>query len=79
MKCIPTEFILFLFLIQICPTYSLLKFNYPTSVSLSTGSILVIEKNGIYICDSSLTSITKTVYNFKEEEKITNENNLSNK
>ena len=76
MKCISFEFILFL--INIIKIYNILKFTYPSSISLSNGNILVIEKNGIYICDSSFKRIVNTIYEFKEEEKIQNINTLSN-
>jgi len=55
-----------------------LKFNYPTSITLSNKNIFVIEENGIHICDSNFTKIIQTVVTFdSDEDKILNPDKLS--
>ena len=57
----------------------ILQFTYPQSTTLSDANnhILVIEKNGIHICDSQYSSIIRTLHSFSEEDKIMNESRLS--
>ena len=56
---------------------SVLSFIYPQATTLSNDNILVIEQNGIYICDSTFNTIVKTLHTFSEEDKITTESKLS--
>ena len=78
MKCFFSKFLFcFIFLKEINQVTSTLLFSYPTSVTLSNGNILVVEKNGIYICDPTMETIEKTVYTFIEEDQINNVNKLS--
>ena len=56
---------------------SLLNFTYPQATTLKNQNILVVEKNGIYICDESYEYILRTVQEFSEEDKILNEDILS--
>ena len=56
---------------------SVLSFTYPQSTTLGSGNILVVEKNGIYICDPSLNSKISTLHTFSEDDKIKTETNLS--
>ena len=76
MKCISLKFIFFIFLL----TYmnSTLLFSYPSSVALSNGNILVVEKNGIHICNPTMKTIDQTVLTFNVEDQINDENKLSN-
>ena len=70
-----------IFLIILCSVIprisSVLSFTYPQSTTLSTGEILVVERDGIYICDSNFNSINKTVKTFPDEDKITTLSKLS--
>jgi hypothetical protein len=70
-----------IFLIILCSVIprisSVLSFTYPQSTTLSTGEILVVERDGIYICDSNFNSITKIVKTFPDEDKITTLSKLS--
>ena len=78
MKCISSKYIFFiLFFLNIKKIYSILQFSYPTSVTLSNGNILVVEKNGIYICDSTMENILNTAYTFQEDDEIKDTNSLS--
>ena len=54
-----------------------LSFTYPQSTTLGNYNILIVEKNGIYICNQNYTSILKAVYTFSDEDKIVNEECLS--
>ena len=47
-----------------------LSFTYPQSTTLGNYNILIVEKNGIYICNQNYTSILKAVYTFSDEDKI---------
>ena len=60
-------------------TSSVLSFTYPQTTTLSTTykDILVVEKDGIYICDSSFSRIKSTLYSFTDEDKITTLSKLS--
>ena len=70
--------IFFFKIILISKINSSLIFEFPISVTLSNENILVVEKNGIHICDSSFTKIIETKFYFtKEEDKIKNESDLS--
>ena len=67
-----------IFLLFLKKNISTLLFSYPTAITLSDNNILVIETNGIYICDPNITTIISVEFNFtKEEDKIKNETNLS--
>ena len=78
MKCFSSKFLSFIaFLINIINIYPTLIFTYPSSVTLTDGNILVIEKNGIYICDPKMENIISNIFSFTEENKITNEEILS--
>ena len=52
-------------------------FNFPYSISLSNGNILVIHKSGISICDYLLSDIIEDIIIFKEDEQIKTEESLS--
>ena len=54
-----------------------LSFTYPQSTTLNNKNILVVEKEGIHICDPSFTSKIRTVYSFPDEDKITTSSSLS--
>ena len=56
---------------------SVLSFTYPQSVTLTSGKILVVEENGIYICDSGFSSKETTLYTFSGEDKINTLTKLS--
>ena len=56
---------------------SALSLKYPQSSTLKNNNTLVVEENGIYICDSNFSQIIKTLYNFSEEDKITSLQKLS--
>ena len=47
---------------------SQLKFKYPTSITLSDKNILVVEENGIYICNPDFTTIKRAVKTFSNAE-----------
>ena len=71
-------FLVILFYFKIKKTYSALSFSYPIAITLVTNNILVIEKNGIYICDYNVTKILNATFNFtNEEDKIKSEEDLS--
>ena len=52
------------------------NFIFPTAVTLYDENILVIDKFGIYICDSTFTNIT-LIYSLDEEEQIKTKDDLS--
>ena len=54
-----------------------LSFTYPSAVTLENGNILVVEKYGIYICDSILENIINNPVNFTEEDQLKDENEIS--
>lgn len=58
-------------------TISVLSFTYPQSTTLKNKNILVVEKNGFYICDPSFNNINTILYEFSEEDKINTETKLS--
>lgn len=70
-----------IFLIILCSIFplisSILSFTYPQSTTLSTGQILVVERDGIHICDSSFNTKTRTLKTFPDEDKITSLSKLS--
>ena len=72
----------YIFLIQlfnrINRSNSVLLFNFPSSITLSNGNILVIEKNGIYICNPTLETILNTVFTFSEDDRIKDLQSFSN-
>ena len=71
-------FIFFLILLTIISSSnSLLNFTYPQATTLDNHNILVVEKNGINICDASYENILKKVKEFLEEDKISSEDILS--
>ena len=65
MKCM---YLFFIFFIKLNLINSTLLFSYPTSVTLTNENILVVEKNGIYICDPTMEAIINTTFTFIEEE-----------
>ena len=71
----------YIYLITLCSIipriYSVLSFTYPQSTTLSNNNILIVEKNGIYICNPSLNTIISTVFSFSDEDKILSETDLS--
>ena len=60
-------------------TSSVLSFTYPqtTTLSTTTKDILVVEKDGIYICDPSFSRIKNTLYTFPDDDKISTLQKLS--
>ena len=73
MKSISFNLIFFIiFFIELNIINSTLSFSYPTSVTLINGNILVVEKNGIYICDPTMETIINTTFTFIEEDQIDN-------
>ena len=56
---------------------SVLSFTYPQSTTLGNNNILVVEQNGIYICDSSFNNKISTLHIFPDEDKIKDEASLS--
>ena len=78
MRCFPLRFLLlFLFFLNISEMISILQFTYPSAITLSNGNILIIEKDGIYICDQTMENIIKTVLSFSLEDQMRNEDSLS--
>ena len=78
-KLIISLMILFIIFPQ---TIQVLSFTFPQSITLGndntgTHNIIVVEKNGIYMCDPSLNNIEKTLYTFPEEDRITTKDRLS--
>ena len=43
----------------------------PVSTTLDNGNIFIINKNGVYICDKSLSSIIKTSLSFSADNQLT--------
>ena len=60
-----------IFIANILYSNEILQFKYPTSTLLRNKNILVIEENGIFICDNSLSKINNTIISFTEDDKIT--------
>ena len=56
---------------------SVLSFTYPQATTLKSKNILVIEQNGIHICDSTFNNIIQTLHTFPEEDRITTVSKLS--
>ena len=52
-------------------------FNFPYSISLSNGNILIIHKYGITICDGLLSNIIEDIVIFNKDEEIKTELSLS--
>ena len=80
MKILFISYNLFQFIILfiiISQSNSILSFIYPSAIELPNGNIFVIEKLGIYVCDSSLINIIRTEFTFSEEDQIKNEDDLS--
>jgi hypothetical protein len=70
-------YIYILYIIIIIISNASVFFNFPYSISLSNGNILVIHKLGITICDSLLSKIIKEIVIFDEDEEINTESSLS--
>ena len=70
-------FDLILLYILIVPLKSFLYFNYPFSLTLSDGNILVIHQKGICICNYHLSEIKQNIKTFSEDEEIRTEDSLS--
>ena len=71
-------FINLLILCSIIPKInSVLSFNYPQTTTLKSTDILVIEQNGIHICDSTFNTIKSTLHSFSEEDRIKTLSDLS--
>ena len=69
---------IFIILITIIPLiFSFLIFEYPTAITLASGKILVAEKYGIFLCDSSFSTILKNIIIFDTEDQISTEADLS--
>ena len=58
-------------------TLSVRSFTLPQSTTLKNKNILVVEKNGIYICDPSFSNVISEVYPFNGDDKITSTTKLS--
>ena len=72
------QFVILIIFSSIIPQYnSILSFTYPQTTTLSNKNILVVEKNGIYVCNKDFNSIISTLYSFPEEDKITTPSLLS--
>ena len=71
------NFLITIFILNIYQIGSILKFKYPSTITLKNGNIFVIEENGIHICDKSFSEIIKTVITFDEEDKISTPDKLS--
>lgn len=60
---------LIIFCLIIPKSEAVLSFTYPQSTTLyKNNNTLVVEKHGIYICDSSITTIISTLHVFSEED-----------
>ena len=57
--------------------FSSLSFEYPTAITLPNGNILVVEKNGIFLCNSIFSTIINIEVNFTDDDKIQSVNDLS--
>ena len=51
--------------------------KYPQSSTLKNNNTLVVEENGIYICDSEFTSKETILHTFSEDDKIDTPTKLS--
>ena len=67
--------ILFMNIIQV--SFSIVKFEYPTALSLFNGNIFVVEKKGIYIYDEQVKNIIYQLP-FSEDEQINDLESFSN-
>ena len=67
---------LFLMILLFSETYSR-YYNYPTAIVLNNQNVFIIHQTGIIIYDPSLFIKVKNVYNFNDNETITNENEYS--
>ena len=67
--------ILFINIIQV--SLAIVKFEYPTALSLFNGNIFVVEKKGIYVYDEQVKNIIYE-YPFSENEQITDLESFSN-
>lgn len=69
---------LIIFCLIIPKSEAVLSFTYPQMTTLyKSNNTLVVEKHGIYICDSSITTIISTLHVFSEEDKIDSLSKLS--
>ena len=71
------NFLIIIFILNIYQIGSILKFKYPSAITLKNGNIFVIEENGIHICDKSFSEIIETIITFDEEDKISTPDKLS--
>ena len=71
--------LLFIYIIYtiIIISNSSIIFNFPYSISLSNGNILIIHKYGITICDGLLSNIIEDIVIFNKDEEIKTELSLS--
>ena len=58
-------------------TSSVLSFTFPQATTLGNKYILIVEKNGIYICDPSYSNLVSTLLEFSDEDKIIDVDKLS--
>ena len=56
---------------------SILSFTYPQSTTLSSGDIIVVEKDGIYKCDPTFNTKKNIVHTFDDEDQIDSESKLA--
>ena len=54
-----------------------ITFKYPIALSLRSDNIFVVDQLGVNVYNPSLTYLVKNVYNFSEEDKITNDEAFS--
>ena len=73
--CIIIYIILFINIIKV--SLSIVKFEYPTALSLFNGNIFVVEKKGIYVYDEQVKNIIYE-YPFSENEQINDLESFSN-
>ena len=71
------NFFTFIFLNMFSAINSLLYLHFPTAIQLQNGNFFVISQNAFVITNSSYSSIINYSYNFLQEEKISDINDLS--
>jgi len=75
------QFKFLLTLIILCTIFpqitSIISFTYPQSTTLKNKNILVVDRDGIYICDPNFSNIVSTLHTFPDEDKISDESRLS--
>ena len=54
-----------------------IEFKYPIALTLRNDNIFVVDQLGVNVYNPNLTSLIKNVYNFTDEDKITNDEAFS--